>query len=84
MTAGKAPKGFDPKAQGAFTLKGGGGRERVFTYKLRDMFLDQARHVVGRFEKGEQPVTSAADGIASLEVGLAVLKAGRSRRTIRL
>ena len=84
MTAARAPKGFDPGKQGAFTFKGEGGRERVFTYKLRDMFLDQAKHVVSCFGKGEQPVTSATDGMASLAVGLAVLKAGRTRRTIKL
>lgn len=84
MTAATAPKGYDSRTRGAFTFKGGGGRERVFTYKLRDMFLDQARHVVGCFEKGEQPLASAADGITSLEVGLAVLKAGQTRRTVKL
>jgi myo-inositol 2-dehydrogenase/D-chiro-inositol 1-dehydrogenase len=40
MTAAAAPKGFDSKTQGAFTFKGKGGKERVFTYKRRDMFLD--------------------------------------------
>ncbi|MFH1570725.1 MAG: Gfo/Idh/MocA family oxidoreductase [Gemmatimonadota bacterium] len=84
MTAPEAPKGFDPKTHGAFTFKGGGGRQRVITYRLRDMFVDQARHVVDCFDKGKQPLVTAADGIAALEVGLAVLKAGQTRHTIKL
>ena len=84
MTAATAPKGFDPKAQGAFTFKGKAGRERVFTYRQRDMFLDQAKHVVGCYEKGEQPLATGADGLAALELGLAVLKSGKARRTIAL
>lgn len=84
MTADEAPKGYDPKTHGAFTFKAGGGKQRVFTYKLTDMFVEQAKHVVARFEKGQQPVTTAADGIAALDVGLAVLKAGKTQRTIKL
>ena len=86
MTAKEAPKGFDPasKSKGALTFKGAGGKERVFPYAQRDMFLDQLKHVVGCFAKGEQPLVTGADGIAALEVGLAVLEAGRTRRTIRL
>ncbi len=84
MTAATAPKGFDAKTQGAFTFKGQGGKERVFTYKQRDMFLDQAKHVVARFDKGEQPLVTGADGLAGLDLGLAVLKAGITRRTITL
>ena len=84
QTAKEAPAKFDPTRQGAFTFKGGAGRERVYTYTQRDMFLDQLKHVVARFDKGEQPLVTADDGIAALEVGLAVLKAGLTRRTIRI
>lgn len=84
MTAKTAPKAFDAKTQGAFTFKGQGGKERVFTYKLRDMFLDQARHVVNAFDKAEQPLVTGTDGIAALELGLGVLKAGKTRRTLTL
>ena len=84
MTADKAPKGFSAKTHGAFTFKGAGGKQRVFTYKRSDMFLEQAKHVVAHFEKNEQPLATAADGIAALEVGLSVLKSGKSQRTIRL
>jgi predicted dehydrogenase len=84
MTAASAPKGFDPKKQAAFTFKGKHGKERVFSYKRRDMFLDQDKHVVGCFERGEQPLVTAADGIAALELGLAVLKSGKVQRTIKL
>ena len=48
------------------------------------MFLDQAKHVVAHFDKGEQPLATAADGMAALDVGLAVLKAGKGQRTIKL
>lgn len=84
MTAATAPKSFDAKTHGAFTFKGAGGKERVFTYKQRDMFVDQAKHIVGCFDKGEQPLVTGADGILGLELGLAVLKAGSTRRTITL
>jgi predicted dehydrogenase len=40
--------------------------------------------VVKCFERGEQPLVSAEDGIAALELGLAVLKSGKTRRTINL
>jgi len=84
MTAGTAPAKFDPSRQGALTFKGAGGRERVFTYSNRDMFADEVKHVVGRFAKGEQPLVTPADGIAALAVGLAVLKSGQTRRTVKL
>ena len=84
MTASEEPKGFDPKAHGAFTFKGAGGKQKVFTFKRRDMFLDQAKHVVAHFDKGEQPLATAADGMAALDVGLAVLKARKGQRTIKL
>jgi predicted dehydrogenase len=48
------------------------------------MFVDELRHVVGRFAKGEQPLVTPADGIAALAVGLAVLNSGKTRRTVRL
>ena len=84
MTAAKPPKRFDPERQGAFTLDARNGHQRVYIYPKRDMFLDQLKHVVTCFAKGEQPVVTAQDGIAALEVGAAVLKAGRTRRTITL
>ena len=84
MTASEEPKRFDPKTHGAFTFKGAGGKQKVFTFKRRDMFLDQAKHVVAHFDKGEQPLATAADGMAALDVGLAVLKAGKGQRTIKL
>jgi len=84
MTAAEPPKRYDSERQGAFTLDARNGRQRVYTYPKRDMFLDQLKHVVASFAKGEQPVVTAQDGIDSLEVGAAVLKAGRTRRTITL
>ncbi len=84
MTASEAPKRFNPKTHGAFTFKGGGGKQRVFTYKKRDMFLEQAKHVVAHFEKDEQPLATAGDGMAALHVGLSVLKAGKGQRTVKL
>ncbi len=84
MTAGTAPANYDPGRQGALTFKGPRRRERVFTYTNRDMFVDELRHVVGRFAKGEQPLVTPADGIAALAVGLAVLNSGKTRRTVRL
>jgi UDP-N-acetylglucosamine 3-dehydrogenase len=84
MTASAAPKGYDAKTHGAFTFKGKAGKERVFPFKRRDMFLDQAKHVVTHFDKGEQPLVTGADGVTALELGLAVLKSGKTRRTISL
>ena len=84
MTASQAPKNYDAKKQGAFTLKTGGGREKVYTYRLQDMFLEQLKHVVRCFERGEQPLVTAQDGIAALEIASAVLKSGSTRKTIKL
>ena len=82
MTAQKAPKSYDPHKQGAFTFKGAKGRERVYPYPKRDMFAVQARHVVDAFGKGEQPLVTPQDGIEALKVASAVLRSGRSRRTV--
>ena len=84
MTAAQAPKSFDPQKQGAFTLKLGGGKEKVYPYRLQDMFVQQLRHVVGCFTRGEQPLVTAQDGIASLAIANAVLKSGVNHRTTRV
>jgi len=84
MTAAQAPKGFDPQKQGALTLKTGQGKERVYPYKQQDMFVEQLKHVVGCFERGEQPLVTAADGIKSLKVAVSILKAGSSRGTVKV
>ncbi|MCC7265479.1 MAG: Gfo/Idh/MocA family oxidoreductase [Candidatus Latescibacteria bacterium] len=80
----EAPKGFDPQKQGAFTLKTAQGKERVYTYRQQDMFVEQLKHVVGAFERGEQPLVTAADGLQSLKVAAAILKAGTSRSTVKV
>ena len=84
MTAAEAPKGFDPQKQGALTLKTGQGKERVYPYRQQDMFVEQLKHVVGCFERGEQPLVTAADGLKSLKVATAILKAGTTRSTIKV
>lgn len=84
MTAAQAPKGFDPQKQGALTLKTGQGAERVYPYRQQDMFVAQLKHVVGCFERGEQPLVTAADGIKSLKVATAILKAGSTRSTVKV
>ena len=83
MTAQSPPKSYDPKKHGAFTFKGAKGRERVYTYPKRDMFAVQDRHVVDAFSKDEQPLVTPRDGIEALKVATAVLRSGRSRRTVR-
>ena len=75
----KGADSFNPGTHGALTVCVNGNR-RLVTYPLRDMFLDQAKHVVGRFARNEQPSVTSADGIAALRIALAVLKSGRSRR----
>lgn len=84
MHAAQAPEGFDPQKQGAFTLKTAQGKERVYTYRQQDMFVEQLKHVVGCFERGEQPLVTAADGLKSLRVATAILKAGTSRSTVKV
>lgn len=84
MTAKEAPASFNPSTHGAFTLKGANGREKVYPYRKKDMFLEQAKHVVRCFERDEQPLVTAADGIAALKIADAVLKAGRKQATIKL
>ncbi len=84
MTAAEAPKAFDAKKQGALTLKTGQGKERVYTYRQQDMFVEQLKHVVGSFERGEQPLVTAADGLISLKVAAAILKAGATRSTVKV
>jgi predicted dehydrogenase len=84
MTAAQAPDSFDSQKQGALTLKTGQGKERVYTYKQQDMFVTQLKHVMGCFERGEQPLVTAEDGIKSLRVAAAILKAGTTRRTVKV
>ena len=84
MTAAEAPKGFDPQKQGALTLKTGGGKEKVYTYRQQDMFVEQLKHVVGCFDTGKQPLVTATDGIRSLQVATAILKAGTTRATVKV
>ena len=84
MTAQRAPARFNPQKSGAFTLKTGEGRERVHPYPLKDMFAEQAKHVVRCFAKGEQPLVTGDDGIAALEVATAVLRAGKGQRTVKI
>jgi len=84
MTAKQAPKSFVPGKQAAFTLKGGGGKEKVFTYRPHNMFVAQAKNVVKCFNKNEQPLVTAMDGIESLKIATAVLRSGKTRKTVRL
>ena len=84
MTAQKAPARFNPERSGAFTLKMGEGRERVYSYPLKDMFADQDKHVVKCFANGEQPLVTGEDGIAALEIATAVLRAGKGQRTVKI
>ena len=83
-TRSKKLKPFAPKTHGAFTLKGEGGKEKLFTYRKKDMFLEQAKHVVQCFSNNEQPIVKATDGIAALRIAEAVLRSGRTKRTINL
>ena len=80
----QAPKSFDPERQGALVVSSKGGKERLRTYRRQDKFTEQLKHVCRHFARGTQPLVTAADGIASLEVAVAVLKSGRTRRTVRL
>ncbi len=82
MKAAEAPKNYDPDKQGAFTLQAGNGKQRVFPYRRQNMFLEQAKHVVRCFSRGEQPLVTPTDGIEALKVAAAVLKSGKTRRTI--
>ena len=84
MTAQKAPARFNPQKSGAFTLKMGEGRERVYSYPLKDMFAEQDKHVVKCFANGEQPLVTGEDGIAALEIATAVLRAGKGQRTVKI
>ncbi len=84
MTAAEAPKSYDSATHGAFTLKAGKAREKVYTFRRRDMFLEQAKHVVKSFSKDEQPLVTGADGIAALKIAAAVLKGGRSKQTVKI
>ena len=84
MAASSAPSSYDPGKHGALTLKSAKGRERVYAYRLQDMFATQARHVVRCFDRDEQPLVGAEDGIAALRVATAVLKSGETRRTVRI
>lgn len=80
----KTPKGFDPQRQAALVVSTKGGAQRVRTYRQEDMFTQQLKHVCRHFARDTQPLVTAADGIKALEIAVAVLKSGRTRRTIRL
>ena len=84
MTAQKPPPSFDPKKRGALTLKTTKGREKVYTYPLKNMFVEQAKHVVKCFSRNEAPLVTAADGIAALAIATSVLKAGQNQRTVKI
>jgi len=80
----KRPKGFDPEKQQALVVSLKNGTQRARTYRPGDMFLEQMKHVCRHFARGTQPLVTGADGIRALEVAVAVLKSGRTRRTVRL
>ena len=84
MTSQTPPASFNPQTQGAFTLKAANGREKVYTYRKKDMFAEQAKHVTRCFERSEQPLVTAEDGLAALSVADAVLRAGRNQSTVKL
>ncbi|MDP6702150.1 MAG: Gfo/Idh/MocA family oxidoreductase [Candidatus Latescibacteria bacterium] len=84
MTAQRAPKSFDPKKHGAFTLKAANGREEVYPFPHRDMFSEQLKHVVRAFAKSEQPLVTGQDGIDALAIASSVLRSGKSRRTVKI
>lgn len=84
MTASQAPENYDSEKHGAFTLKTGGGRERVHTFRKQDIFVAQLKHVVDCFSRGEQPLVTPEDGIEALRIAAAVLKAGLGRATVGL
>ena len=83
-TPAVAPRSFDPERQGALVVSAKGGAERVRVYRRQDMFAEQLKHVCRHFARGTQPRVTADDGIKSLEIAVAVLKSGRTRRTVRL
>ena len=83
-TRSKKTSSFDPKIYGAFTLKKEGGSEKLFKFRKNNMFLEQTKHVVRSFSNNEQPLVKAVDGIAALHVANAVLRSGRTKRTINL
>ena len=62
----------------------GKGREKVYTYPHRDVFVEQDRHVVKCFSHGEQLLVTGGDAIAALAIVVSVLKAGRNQRTVRI
>ena len=80
----KKSKPFDPEIFGTFTLKGAQGYEKLFKYRKKDMFLEQAKHIVRSFTSDKQPIVTASDGINALRIADAVLKAGGNGRTINL
>jgi predicted dehydrogenase len=83
-TRSKKTSSFDPKIYGAFTLKKERGSEKLFKFRKNNMFLEQTKHVVRCFSNNEQPLVKAADAIAALHVANAVLRSGRTKRTINL
>ena len=83
-TPAETPRSFDPERQAALVVSAKGGTERVRAYRRQDMFAEQLKHVCRHFARGTQPRVTADDGIKSLEVAVAVLKSGRSRRAVRL
>ena len=77
-------RNFNPEKQGALTLQAAEGKARVYPYRRQNMFLEQAKHVVRCFERGEQPLVTGTDGIEALKIAAAVLKSGKSRQTVRI
>ena len=75
---------FQPSDTGRFRTKSRQREEKVYTYRKKDMFAEQAKHVVRCFERNEQPLVTPEDGGIALDVADAVLKAGRSQSTIKL
>lgn len=80
----RAPKGFDPDSQAALVVSLKGGGQRVRAYRKQDMFQQQLVQVCRHFAGGTQPPVTADDGIKALEIAVAVLKSGRTRRTVWL
>ncbi len=77
------PDGFDQSTHGAY-LVDLGKRKRLAKFPKKNMFAEEWKDFSAAIAKGREPVATGEIGREAVRVALAVLKAGESRKTVKI
>jgi len=80
----KIPQSIDQNQYGVFLLNLKGERKEWIKWRKNDMFFDELKHFIDCIVDDKEPCVSGEDGKKALEIGLAVLKSGRTGLPIKI